>query len=74
MMHLLPSTIKKDKIEDVDGEESSSYKKQKEAKDKANSARYTGDLWSKMAQPAKFLGGRNVCGSLQGLWIGHHSQ
>lgn len=47
MMHLLPSTIKKDKIEDVDGEESSSYKKQKEAKDKANSARYTGDLWGK---------------------------
>ncbi|NXH78989.1 RBM19 protein, partial [Hydrobates tethys] len=38
MMHLLPSTIKKEKIEDVDAEESSSYKKQKEAKDKANSA------------------------------------
>ncbi|NWR64414.1 RBM19 protein, partial [Bucorvus abyssinicus] len=38
MMHLLPSTIKKDRIEDVDEEESSSYKKQKEAKDKANSA------------------------------------
>ncbi|XP_009641141.1 probable RNA-binding protein 19 [Egretta garzetta] len=38
MMHLLPSTIKKEKIEDVDTEESSSYKKQKEAKDKANSA------------------------------------
>ncbi|NXC45269.1 RBM19 protein, partial [Penelope pileata] len=38
MMHLLPSTIKKEKIEDVDAEESSSYKKQKEAKDKTNSA------------------------------------
>ncbi|NWV01255.1 RBM19 protein, partial [Upupa epops] len=38
MMHLLPSTIKKEKTEDVDGEESSSYKKQKEAKDKASSA------------------------------------
>ncbi|NWW89446.1 RBM19 protein, partial [Rhynochetos jubatus] len=38
MMHLLPSTIKKEKIEDADTEESSSYKKQKEAKDKANSA------------------------------------
>ncbi|XP_009708279.1 PREDICTED: probable RNA-binding protein 19 [Cariama cristata] len=38
MMHLLPSTIKKEKIEDVDAEESSSYKKHKEAKDKANSA------------------------------------
>ncbi|KFP49453.1 putative RNA-binding protein 19, partial [Cathartes aura] len=38
MMHLLPSTIKKEKIEDADAEESSSYKKQKEAKDKANSA------------------------------------
>ncbi|XP_039937087.1 probable RNA-binding protein 19 isoform X2 [Hirundo rustica] len=38
MMHLLPSTIKKEKIEDGDAEESSSYKKHKEAKDKANSA------------------------------------
>ncbi|NXJ13808.1 RBM19 protein, partial [Odontophorus gujanensis] len=38
MIHLLPSTIKKEKIEDIDAEESSSYKKQKEAKDKANSA------------------------------------
>ncbi|NXN66360.1 RBM19 protein, partial [Himantopus himantopus] len=38
MMHLLPSTIKKEKSEDLDAEESSSYKKQKEAKDKANSA------------------------------------
>ncbi|XP_053938393.1 probable RNA-binding protein 19 [Cuculus canorus] len=38
MMHLLPSTIKKEKVEDADAEESSSYKKQKEAKDKANSA------------------------------------
>ncbi|XP_072207291.1 probable RNA-binding protein 19 isoform X3 [Excalfactoria chinensis] len=38
MMHLLPSTIRKLKIEDVDAEESSCYKKQKEAKDKANSA------------------------------------
>ncbi|NXG06877.1 RBM19 protein, partial [Sakesphorus luctuosus] len=38
MMHLLPSTIKKEKIKDGDAEDSSSYKKQKEAKDKANSA------------------------------------
>ncbi|NXO00824.1 RBM19 protein, partial [Rhinopomastus cyanomelas] len=38
MMHLLPSTIRREKIEDGDGEESSSYKKQKEAKDKASSA------------------------------------
>ncbi|NXS64155.1 RBM19 protein, partial [Brachypteracias leptosomus] len=38
MMHLLPSTIRKEKDEDVGAEESSSYKKQKEAKDKANSA------------------------------------
>ncbi|KFZ63138.1 putative RNA-binding protein 19, partial [Podiceps cristatus] len=38
MMHLLPSTVKKEKVEDADAEESSSYKKQKEAKDKANSA------------------------------------
>uniref|UniRef100_A0A674GV71 Probable RNA-binding protein 19 n=1 Tax=Taeniopygia guttata TaxID=59729 RepID=A0A674GV71_TAEGU len=38
MMHLLPSTIRKEKIEDGDAEESSSYKKSKEAKDKANSA------------------------------------
>ncbi|NXT59731.1 RBM19 protein, partial [Pluvianellus socialis] len=37
MLHLLPSTIKKEKIEGVDAEESSSYKKQKEAKDKASS-------------------------------------
>lgn len=44
MMHVLPSTIKKEKIEDVDAEESSSYKKQKEAKDKASSARYRGIL------------------------------
>lgn len=44
MMHLLPSTIKKEKSEDLDAEESSSYKKQKEAKDKANSARYRGVL------------------------------
>ncbi|NXE44068.1 RBM19 protein, partial [Ptilorrhoa leucosticta] len=38
MMHLLPSTIKKEKVEDGDAEDSSSYKKHKEAKDKANSA------------------------------------
>uniref|UniRef100_A0A803YP77 RRM domain-containing protein n=1 Tax=Meleagris gallopavo TaxID=9103 RepID=A0A803YP77_MELGA len=38
MMHLLPSIIKKEKLEDTDAEESSSYKKQKEAKDKASSA------------------------------------
>ncbi|NXX38575.1 RBM19 protein, partial [Tricholaema leucomelas] len=38
MLHLLPSTIRKEKVEDEDAEESSSYKKQKDAKDKANSA------------------------------------
>ncbi|KAF4790017.1 putative RNA-binding protein 19 [Turdus rufiventris] len=38
MMHILPSTIRKDKMEEEDAEESSSYKKRKEAKDKANSA------------------------------------
>ncbi|NXF94264.1 RBM19 protein, partial [Eubucco bourcierii] len=38
MMHLLPSTIRKEKNEDGNAEESSSYKKQKDAKDKANSA------------------------------------
>ncbi|KFV77397.1 putative RNA-binding protein 19, partial [Dryobates pubescens] len=39
MMHLLPSTIRKEKQQEAgDAEESSSYKKQKEAKDKANSA------------------------------------
>ncbi|NWU19058.1 RBM19 protein, partial [Dyaphorophyia castanea] len=38
MMHLLPSTIRKEKVEDGDAEDSSSYKKHKEAKDKANSA------------------------------------
>ncbi|NXR70550.1 RBM19 protein, partial [Rhadina sibilatrix] len=38
MMHILPSTIRKEKMEDGDAEESSSYKKRKEAKDKANSA------------------------------------
>ncbi|NWW65982.1 RBM19 protein, partial [Ifrita kowaldi] len=38
MMHLLPSTIKKEKMEDGVTEDSSSYKKCKEAKDKANSA------------------------------------
>ncbi|XP_057230179.1 probable RNA-binding protein 19 [Malurus melanocephalus] len=38
MMHLLPSTIRKGKTEDGDAEDSSSYKKRKEAKDKASSA------------------------------------
>ncbi|KAK2538056.1 Rbm19 [Columba livia] len=38
MMHLLPSTIRKEKIKDADAEGSSSYKKRKDAKDKANSA------------------------------------
>lgn len=44
MMHLLPSTIRKEKVKDADAEGSSSYKKRKDAKDKANSARYRGDL------------------------------
>ncbi|NWI17835.1 RBM19 protein, partial [Crypturellus soui] len=38
MLHLLPSTIRKEKKEEAGTEESSSYKKQKEAKDKANRA------------------------------------
>ncbi|XP_064024576.1 probable RNA-binding protein 19 isoform X2 [Pogoniulus pusillus] len=38
MLHLLPSTIRKEKNEGEDAEDSSSYKKQKDAKDKANSA------------------------------------
>ncbi|NXR31592.1 RBM19 protein, partial [Zosterops hypoxanthus] len=38
MMHLLPSTIRKEKMEGGDTEDSSSYKKHKEAKDKANSS------------------------------------
>lgn len=60
MMHLLPSTIKKEKIEDIDAE-SSSYKKQKQAKDKASSARYGGVLWQgKTTQPAKLPDGQNA--------------
>ncbi|XP_024069444.2 probable RNA-binding protein 19 [Terrapene carolina triunguis] len=38
MLHVLPSTIKKEEGENLDAEGSSSYKKQKESKDKANSA------------------------------------
>ncbi|XP_072352543.1 probable RNA-binding protein 19 isoform X1 [Scyliorhinus torazame] len=37
MMHILPSTIKKEKVEDVDALGSSTYKKSKAAKDKASS-------------------------------------
>ncbi|XP_078083132.1 putative RNA-binding protein 19 [Mustelus asterias] len=37
MMHILPSTIKKEKAEDVDTSGSSTYKRSKAAKDKANS-------------------------------------
>lgn len=59
MMHILPSTIRKDKMEDEDAEESSSYKKRKEAKDKANSARY--NMSCQMPRS-----GRNACGILTG--------
>ncbi|XP_037367008.1 probable RNA-binding protein 19 [Talpa occidentalis] len=38
MLHVLPSTIKKEASEDADAPGSSSYKKKKESKDKANSA------------------------------------
>ncbi|XP_077016036.1 putative RNA-binding protein 19 [Tamandua tetradactyla] len=38
MLHVLPSTIKKEASEDVDATGSSSYKKGKETKDKANSS------------------------------------
>ncbi|XP_015261415.1 PREDICTED: probable RNA-binding protein 19 [Gekko japonicus] len=38
MLHVLPSTIKKDEGESADAVGSSSYKKQKESKDKANSS------------------------------------
>ncbi|XP_043385255.1 probable RNA-binding protein 19 isoform X4 [Chelonia mydas] len=38
MLHVLPSTVKKEEGENLDAEGSSSYKKQKESKDKANSA------------------------------------
>ena len=44
MLHLLPSTVKKEKTESSDsgGPGSSSYKRQKDAKNKASSSRYTG--------------------------------
>lgn len=43
MLHLLPSTVKKEKIEtsDAGGLGSSSYKRQKDAKNKTSSSRYT---------------------------------
>lgn len=58
-MHLLPSTIKKEKIQDGDAEESSSYKKHKEAKDKASSARY--NVSCQIARKC-----RNACGIFTG--------
>lgn len=39
MLHVLPSTVKKEASEDADAPGSSSYKKKKESKDKANSSR-----------------------------------
>lgn len=41
MLHLLPSTVKKEKVEpsDAGGPGSSSYKRQKDAKNKASSSR-----------------------------------
>ncbi|XP_055405474.1 probable RNA-binding protein 19 isoform X2 [Bubalus kerabau] len=38
MLHVLPSTVKKEASEDADAPGSSSYKKKKESKDKANSS------------------------------------
>ncbi|XP_076007167.1 putative RNA-binding protein 19 [Genypterus blacodes] len=38
MLHLLPSTVKKEKAEDLGGPGSSSYKRQKDAKNKASSS------------------------------------
>lgn len=40
MLHVLPSTIKKEASEDASTPGSSSYKKKKEAKDKATSSRF----------------------------------
>lgn len=42
MLHLLPSTVKKEKAEtsDAGGPGSSSYKRQKDAKNKTSSSRY----------------------------------
>lgn len=41
MLHLLPSTVKKEKAEtDAGGAGTSSYKRQKDAKSKASSSRY----------------------------------
>lgn len=41
MLHLLPSTVKKEKVDtDAGGPGSSSYKRQKDAKSKASSSRY----------------------------------
>lgn len=41
MLHLLPSTVKKEKVDssDAGGPGSSSYKRQKDAKNKASSSR-----------------------------------
>lgn len=42
MLHLLPSTVKKEKVDsEAGGPGSSSYKRQKDAKNKASSSRYT---------------------------------
>lgn len=43
MLHLLPSTLKKEKVEssDAGGPGSSSFKRQKDAKNKASSSRFT---------------------------------
>lgn len=40
MLHLLPSTVKKEKVETDAGSGTSSYKRQKDAKSKASSSRY----------------------------------
>lgn len=50
---MLPSTIKKEASEDADTPGSSSYKKKKESKDKANSSRSlpTTNLWALLLQP-----------------------
>lgn len=50
MLHVLPSTIKKEASEDTDAPGSSSYKKKKESKEKANSSRClpAASLWAVM--------------------------
>lgn len=58
MLHVLPSTIKKEASEDTDTPGSSSYKKKKESKDKANSSRSlpATNLWAPPLQSSACSG------------------